>query len=289
RFKNINDQNGHMTGDYVLKELTNFIQNDYFRSKDIFARYGGDEFIFARYGGDEFIILLKDTNKTIAFEIAEKIRSSVEAHSFIYNNKKELSVTLSIGVSEMNSSVETYEDLLQHAADALKEAKKYGRNRVIIWSNSIQSHNKSTEDEKNHRDLVSSFSPTMDEISITIIKLDSENKETKWLTSLPGKETLNFIRIKLQVCDDGFRMGANCYFMTKDVQILRNAESKFNLLQIITRENNIHVLYIKESAKFDLLQLTDEKGFKFDTEGSIKNAEKKAFKININKIEPPLI
>ncbi|KAF0489003.1 GGDEF domain-containing protein [Gigaspora margarita] len=328
-FKNINDQNDHMAGDYVLKELTNFIQNKYVRSKDIFAKYGGDE----------FIILLKDTNKMIAFEIAEKIRSSVETHSFIYNRMK-LSVTLSIGVSEMNSSVKTYNDLLLHADIASKKAKECGRNRVKLWSNeqiSIQSRNKLTEDEKNHRELVSSFSsimdasvpstmdasfssimdasssstmdasssptmdvslsptmdvslsPTMDaEISVTIIKSNSKNRSTEYYICLSSKETLNVIRNELETCDD-FRMGTNCYFMTKNgAQILRKNESKLKLMKIIeTRNNDSHFLYIKESAKFDLLQLTYEKGFKFDTDGSIENAKKKAFKININEIEPP--
>ncbi|RIB28082.1 hypothetical protein C2G38_2137494 [Gigaspora rosea] len=114
-FGKINKQYNHEVGDDVLKELTNFIKNKLVRSKDIFARYGGDE----------FTILLKDTNKMDAFKIAEKIRSSVEAHFHSFNyNKKKLSVTLSIGVSEMNSSVKTYDDLRLQADNASKKAKE---------------------------------------------------------------------------------------------------------------------------------------------------------------------
>ncbi|CAG8714196.1 439_t:CDS:2, partial [Dentiscutata heterogama] len=306
-FKSINDQNDHMAGDYALKELATLIQNNNVRSEDIFARYGGDE----------FTLLLKDTNKMLAFEIAEKIRDSVETHSFIYNKIK-LSVTLSIGVSEMNSSVKTCNDLLLHADNASKKAKECGRNRIIIWSDEpnstlenenrlSESPNKSTENgNNNYKELFctsssamsdsfsptvdasfsSSFSSTMDdEIGITMVKSDLENKRTECYMYFPRKETLDFIRTKLEEYD--FHMGTNCHFTVKNgALILRKDESKLNILRIIeTRDNDTHCLYIKERAEFDLLQLKYEKGFKFGTDGSIGNASYKAFEIDINKIE----
>ncbi|CAG8778804.1 4457_t:CDS:1, partial [Cetraspora pellucida] len=70
----------------------------------------------------------------MASEIAEEIRVSVEAHSFTYREKK-LPVTLSIGVTGMDPSVETYNNLLNHADEASKKAKEYGRNKVEIWEN----------------------------------------------------------------------------------------------------------------------------------------------------------
>ncbi|CAG8468001.1 2698_t:CDS:2 [Cetraspora pellucida] len=122
-FKSINDGNNHEAGDYALKELAELIQNHHrIRAEDIFARYGGDE----------FTILLKNTDIKLASEIAEEIRVSVEAHSFTYREKK-LPVTLSIGVTGMDPSVETYNKLLNHADEALKKAKEYGRNNVAIW------------------------------------------------------------------------------------------------------------------------------------------------------------
>lgn len=123
-FGNINKQYSHEAGDYALKELAELIQNKYVRPKDIFARYGGEE----------FTILLNNTNVESASEIAETIRVSVETHLFIFNKEK-ISVTLSIGVSEMNSS-KTSTDLLNHADEACRKAKENGRNRVIIWQNS---------------------------------------------------------------------------------------------------------------------------------------------------------
>ncbi|CAG8577557.1 28435_t:CDS:2 [Dentiscutata erythropus] len=303
-FKSINDQNDHIVGDYVLKELANLIRNNHVRSEDIFARYGGDE----------FTILLKGTNINSAFKIAENIRGSVEAHSFTYNKIK-LSITLSIGVSEMNSSTESCDDLLLHADNASKKAKEYGRNRIEVWNNEsnsisrsethlIDSPNKSVEGESYYIESHSSLSSTIDtsffstmnsssqimddEIGITIIKSNSENKRTECYMFLPRKETLNFIRTKLEEYDE-FYMGTNCRFIINNengVPVLRKDESKFKVLQIIgTHDNGANFLYIKEKAEFDRLLLKNEKGFKFCKEGSIEKARDNAFKIDINKIE----
>ncbi|PKY56329.1 GGDEF-domain-containing protein [Rhizophagus irregularis] len=121
-FGKINKQYSHEAGNYALKELSELIQNKYVRPKDIFARYGGEE----------FTILLNNTNAMSASETAETIRGFVETHPFIFDKQK-FSVTLSIGVSEMDSSVETYPDLLNHAETACRTAKQNGRNRVIIY------------------------------------------------------------------------------------------------------------------------------------------------------------
>ncbi|KAF0488994.1 kinase-like protein [Gigaspora margarita] len=129
-FGKINKQYGHNAGDDVLKELSKLIQNEYVR----------DNNIFARYGGEEFTILFIDENVESAYEIAKKIRLSVETLTFHFEDKKEkkvnrVIVTLSMGVSGMNSSVKKFKDLLNHAEEACRKAKEYGRNRVIIWEN----------------------------------------------------------------------------------------------------------------------------------------------------------
>ncbi|CAG8480314.1 8259_t:CDS:10 [Gigaspora rosea] len=208
--------------DYFLKKLKDEFKNSKENERDLSLLYGGDE----------FTILLKDTNKMDAFKIAEKIRSSVEAHFHSFNyNKKKLSVTLSIGVSEMNSSVKTYDDLRLQADNASKKAKE-------------KSHNKSTEDDSSTMDGVS-FSPTMDvslsptmdaKISITIIKMNSKDRKAEYYINLSSKETLNVIRNELETCDD-FHMGANCYFIKNKAQILRKNESGLKLLQIIETNN----------------------------------------------------
>ncbi|CAG8480159.1 10990_t:CDS:10 [Gigaspora rosea] len=112
------------------------------------------EDIFARYGGEEFTILLKNTKSKLAFENAEKLRKAIESHEFNYNGKPVI-VTVSFGIADMNSSVESHEDLLKHADEALYDAKKQGRNRVIIWTNkndSVDSVGKETVSDSKEND-----------------------------------------------------------------------------------------------------------------------------------------
>lgn len=119
-FKKINDTYGHDAGDYVLKELTSLIKSSQLRPKDVFARYGGEE----------FVILLGNTNIKAGTELAERIRSAVEAHAFIYEGKR-LPVTTSIGVAELRAGIESAQTLIKAADQALYSAKSSGRNRVV--------------------------------------------------------------------------------------------------------------------------------------------------------------
>ncbi|CAG8803394.1 14705_t:CDS:2, partial [Dentiscutata erythropus] len=130
-FKRINDKYTHDAGDYVLKELATLIQT-LIRPEDVFARYGGEE----------VTILLKNANPELAFESAEKIRKAIESHDFNYDGKR-IPVTVSSGIADMNSSVESHEDLLKRADQALYVAKLQGRNRVKIWTKDIDSESDS--------------------------------------------------------------------------------------------------------------------------------------------------
>ncbi|CAG8509992.1 13233_t:CDS:2, partial [Cetraspora pellucida] len=141
-FGKVNKEHGHEAGDNVLIKFSELIQNEYVR----------DNVIFSRYGGEEFTILLIDTNLESACKIAKEIRTSVEQYQFKYNEDKLLSITLSIGVSGMNSSIKKSKDLLYHAEEACRIAKKYGRNRVVIWENEQVSIRKdTTEIKKNNK------------------------------------------------------------------------------------------------------------------------------------------
>lgn len=122
-FKKINDTYGHDAGDFVLKEFTALIRTGHLRPKDVFARYGGEE----------FVVLLSNTAAKAAAELGERMRASVELHPFIYEGKR-LSVTTSMGVAELNSSIESASTLLKTADKALYAAKQGGRNRVVIAS-----------------------------------------------------------------------------------------------------------------------------------------------------------
>ncbi|KAF0465730.1 kinase-like protein [Gigaspora margarita] len=124
----ITNEYSNEAADYVLMELSKLIQNKYVRDKDTFARYGD---------ANEFAILLIDTNVESAYEIANEIRCFVETYPFNFKEKKLQSITLNlnIGISEMNSSVKSSKDLLNHAKEACRRAKEYGSNQIVIWEN----------------------------------------------------------------------------------------------------------------------------------------------------------
>ncbi len=121
-FKKLNDGFGHDAGDYVLKEMAAQIRENGVRDEDVFARYGGEE----------FVILLPKTNLKQAFEIAERLRKLVEAHKFIYENKK-LPVTASIGVADYRPGVNNGTDLFKRADGAVYKSKEAGRNCVNFY------------------------------------------------------------------------------------------------------------------------------------------------------------
>jgi len=122
-FKKVNDTYGHDAGDYVLREMCGIIRSNHVRGKDVFARYGGEE----------FSLLLTNTNAEEGNKIAESIRLTVEAHTFIHDGKR-LPITISMGVKELDTGVSTPDTLLKHADNALYAAKKGGRNRVVVSS-----------------------------------------------------------------------------------------------------------------------------------------------------------
>ncbi len=120
-FKKINDTYGHPAGDYVLKEICDLIKTKMIRQRDALGRYGGEE----------FALLLPQTNSQIAIDVAERIRSAIEKHCFLFEDKQIL-VTISLGVVALDSTSKTYNDLIALADKALYDAKNNGRNRVCV-------------------------------------------------------------------------------------------------------------------------------------------------------------
>lgn len=114
-FKKVNDKYGHATGDDVLRAVAK-ITSDAIRLSDIFARFGGEE----------FVILMPSTNLDDAYIVAERIRQSIESYEF----PKAGRVTVSIGITE-RQPLEKIDDTIDRADEALYEAKKTGRNRVV--------------------------------------------------------------------------------------------------------------------------------------------------------------
>jgi len=125
-FKKVNDTYGHAVGDCVLKSVAKTLKKE-LRESDIPSRYGGEEFVF----------LLPHTNIDEAYVVAQRLRSAVEKKKINieeYNiaDVKEISVTVSIGVSEYDKTNKDAQSLYQSADAALYEAKETGRNRVVV-------------------------------------------------------------------------------------------------------------------------------------------------------------
>jgi diguanylate cyclase (GGDEF)-like protein len=120
-FKRVNDNYGHQAGDSVLKRIAELL-DDAMRTSDVLARYGGEE----------FVILLADTPKEVAYDIAERIRKTIHDQPFIIGPKKTLDLTTSIGLSVLSrdSQIKTSRDLIKAADQAVYAAKVSGRNRV---------------------------------------------------------------------------------------------------------------------------------------------------------------
>ena len=113
RFKAVNDTYGHPTGDVVLFETAREID------------------MVGRYGGEEFIGILPNTDEEEGARFAERVRAAVEAHLF-RDEGTELRMTCSSGVASFPAEgVETPEELLKNADEALYAAKEGGRNRVV--------------------------------------------------------------------------------------------------------------------------------------------------------------
>jgi diguanylate cyclase (GGDEF)-like protein len=120
-FKNYNDSNGHLAGDKLLQELAGLV-NESVRKDDVFGRFGGEE----------FLLIMPHTTANQALAAAEKIRALLASHAFAFAEKQPLSViSISGGVAEYPLHGLDAAGLLHAADEALYEAKRAGRNRVV--------------------------------------------------------------------------------------------------------------------------------------------------------------
>jgi len=117
-FKAVNDENGHLTGDFVLKETANRVRERIRREE-----------LFARYGGEEFAIVLPETLLRGAVEFADIVRGLIETHTFIFEGNT-IPVTLSCGVAQLAEEMKAPRDLIRAADEMLFDAKRSGRNKV---------------------------------------------------------------------------------------------------------------------------------------------------------------
>ena len=120
-FKHFNDTYGHECGDFVLKEVASLIKGN-LREEDLASRYGGEE----------FTVLLNETAKDTAVAVAERIRSTIESHDFVFNDQH-LHVTISCGVAvfdAVTNPITNPKRLVNQADQGLYMSKHNGRNRV---------------------------------------------------------------------------------------------------------------------------------------------------------------
>ncbi len=119
-FKLINDNEGHLVGDQVLREVANLLKSS-LRKTDFLARYGGEE----------FVIILPEAGPTAAKLLAEKLRKAVENKVFDIEGRT-INVTISVGCATYNEEypIESEEELVHRADEHLYQAKRNGRNRV---------------------------------------------------------------------------------------------------------------------------------------------------------------
>ncbi len=118
-FKQVNDTYGHSAGDYVIKELSQVIKNSVIRSRDFFARFGGEE----------FTLILAGSSKTDALEVAERARTKVENHVFTFDGKT-MAIKISLGLCSLTSEILSWDELFKKADEALYRSKSNGRNQV---------------------------------------------------------------------------------------------------------------------------------------------------------------
>lgn len=126
-FKLFNDQYGHQAGDECLRVLS--------RAMSQTLRMGLD--LLARYGGEEFAVLLPDCPAAEAWQIAERIRTTICALAMPHEARRVGTpiVTVSIGVAASDSlSITRTDQLIGSADEALYRAKQLGRNRTVIAS-----------------------------------------------------------------------------------------------------------------------------------------------------------
>ncbi len=120
RFREVNEQMGHLGGDFTLREIA--------------ARIKGNirkEELFSRYGGEEFAIVLPETPQEGAVRLSERILRVVGSEPFVYEGKP-YHVTISAGVTTTTGEKDvTPSELIRRADEKLYQAKRDGRNRVV--------------------------------------------------------------------------------------------------------------------------------------------------------------
>ncbi len=120
KFKRINDNFGHQVGNIALKKISDLISSSV-RSIDVVARFGGEE----------FIIVVSNSNKNGAEQIADRIVSNVANNIFVFNDQR-IKITVSAGMAEFPNDSDQVQKLIDVADKAMYTAKKHGGNTFSV-------------------------------------------------------------------------------------------------------------------------------------------------------------
>jgi len=120
-FKRVNDFNGHLNGDKVLEDL----------GKILLSTCNVSDIVSGN-GGEEFSVLMTDCPRDKVLEVAERIRTVVQDHKFYLIDGQTINITISMGVAIYPDTVDDINKLVEKADESLYEAKRSGRNKVVM-------------------------------------------------------------------------------------------------------------------------------------------------------------
>ncbi|WP_087017763.1 diguanylate cyclase [Thaumasiovibrio subtropicus] len=124
-FKKVNDTYGHQTGDDVIR----YVSKEW---NEVLSSIGH----CGRFGGEEFVAFSPNVSQQQALDLAESLRRSIASHPVI-SGTDTIPVTISIGLALHSPAIESCDDWLKKADEALYHAKETGRNRVTMHCDSL--------------------------------------------------------------------------------------------------------------------------------------------------------
>ncbi len=157
-FKQINDTYGHPAGDEVLRAFAARIRNE-LRPADRAARYGGEE----------FSVILPETTADGARIMAERMRQSVANAPIRLADGREIRLTVSAGGSCYPEDTDSPEELVARADQALYAAKEAGRNRIVLYRDTLKARI-----EKDPGQIVALLNESLDNIGPLLTALSSK-------------------------------------------------------------------------------------------------------------------
>ncbi len=123
-FKTYNDNHGHPAGDIILQKIAGIFKNN-----------SRDSDLIAGYGEDEFAIIVPETGKAAAWNLARRIRQRVEETIFEGGRTQpQGAITISVGVASFPEDAADKDDLIERADQALCQAKNSGKNKVVLFN-----------------------------------------------------------------------------------------------------------------------------------------------------------